>query len=171
MINYHKSHLIAQKLGLYQSNVDLLSRVVQTIAPSQESFVGQLTGITQKSVFDTGVSVGRGVMNRVFSKKAAGSFIQQSPQNSIRLLFPNLDFNYSYNDSCRRMLTENFDTDVYEAKSRLAVGDLIPHLKLRDLNSSEIINLRQFLSQIQYDRNMSMEFTVQLLDDKTELCS
>lgn len=75
MVNYQKSLKIAQKLGLYQSNVQLLSDVVRTLAPTQDSFLGRLTGITQKTVFDTGVSVGRAMTTRVFPKQGAARYI------------------------------------------------------------------------------------------------
>ena len=69
------------------------------------------------------------------------------------------------------MLTDNFDTDHYVVKHALQVGDLIPHLKLADLNSEGIVNVRQYLSSIQYERHMSMEFTLTFLKEKTEVCS
>ena len=70
------------------------------------------------------------------------------------------------------MLTDNFDTDHYVVKHALQVGDLIPHLKLADLNNGDgIFNVRQYLSSIQYERHMSMEFTITFLKEETEICS
>ena len=41
--------------------------------------------------------------------KKAKAFIERDPKNSIRLLFPNLDFNYSYESNAKAMNT--FDED------------------------------------------------------------
>lgn len=69
------------------------------------------------------------------------------------------------------MLTDNFDTDHYVVRHTFRVGDLIPHLKLADLNSDRIVNVRQYLSSIQYERHMSMEFTLVFFKEKTEIRS
>ena len=54
-----------------------------------------------------GTNIGLSVTSALYSKKSAGDFIAM-PQNSIRLLFPNLDFNFSYKKDYD-LLLKNFD--------------------------------------------------------------
>lgn len=126
MINFQKSLNIATKLGLYQNNAKMLTDLVSTLAPSKDSFFGRLTGINQNSLFESGVAVGLSVAGAVFNTKRCKQYIEHDPANSIRLLYPNLDFNYSYNSECARFLTQSFDNPVYVKRDKLTVGDLIP---------------------------------------------
>jgi len=64
------------------------------------------------------------VTNALYSKKNVVNYLAK-PENSIRLLFPNLDFNYSY-DRQSDFLMKNFDQDWIE-KPNLEVGSLIPN--------------------------------------------
>ena len=49
----------------------------------------------------------------MFDRQRAAAYIYQDKGNSIRLLYPNLDFNYSYNSDCVAMLTANFDNPIF----------------------------------------------------------
>ena len=59
-------------------------------------------------------------------------FLADDPKNSIRLLFPNLDFSYSYPDTMTKQsnhkdfMKNTFDTDTYIPYKGL--GSLIPHI-------------------------------------------
>jgi len=64
------------------------------------------------------------VTNVLYSKKNVVKYLAK-PENSIRLIFPNLDFNYSY-DRQSDFLMKNFDQDWIE-KPNLEVGTLIPN--------------------------------------------
>ena len=83
-------------------------------------------------------------------------YLEESPANSIRLLFPNLDFSYSYpsmnqNKDLREheaFLTENFDKCKFTPYRE--VGSLMPHLLITEAfrepaHQHKSISLRQYL--------------------------
>lgn len=86
MINYEKSIQLAKKLNLDASLAQGFASVMSKVAPSP----------LQKSLLNFGLGLGLQVLQSVASTSALKDYIETDPRNSIRLLFPNLDFNYSY---------------------------------------------------------------------------
>ena len=56
------------------------------------------------------MKTGLGVLQGVKGTEEAKAFIEADKKNSIRLLFPSLDFGYSYNASKKSALYDYFDT-------------------------------------------------------------
>ena len=74
-------------------------------------------------MLNTGVSIGLSVSNTLFDTKSCADYIKSNKNNSIRLLYPNLDFNYSYQNN--EFLKEHWDSADYHSRD-IAVGALVP---------------------------------------------
>jgi hypothetical protein len=91
------------------------------------------------------MSFGLNFLQSVTSTDAAARFINSDESNSIRLLFPNLDFGFSYAKEPETVsLDDYFDAGhsklIWEDRP-IAAGHLLPHIKL-----SNDTSLRQHLS-------------------------
>jgi hypothetical protein len=62
-------------------------------------------GFGSKSILNTGLGIGLSVSSKIFGYQKALNYLK-SPVNNIKLLFPNLDFNYSHDDES---VLKNFD--------------------------------------------------------------
>ena len=60
-------------------------------------------------------------------------FLLADPNNSIKLLFPNLDFNLSSDTPDTNFLSKHFDDGpVFTRLPTLEVGSLVPHIRITD---------------------------------------
>ena len=97
MINYEKSIQLAKKLNLDANLAQGFASVMSKVAP----------GPLQKPLLSLGLGFGLNALQAVASTENLKRYIETDPKNSIRLLFPNLDFNYSY--SSNNHLKNSFD--------------------------------------------------------------
>lgn len=70
--------------------MDMFQSVVGTVLPS----------FLQKTALHTGVSIGLKAGLSVASSSSSKEFIESDNANSIRLMFPNLDFGQVYDSMC-----------------------------------------------------------------------
>ena len=131
LINYEKSLAIAKKLNLHASHASLFTNVLNTVT----SPLGMSGSDTSKSVLRTGMSTGLQLLQSVTKTDKAANFINQDKSNSIRLLFPSLDFGYSYDAKAKTDLYDYFDTGtdtlLMEERKELSVGELLDHVRIR----------------------------------------
>ena len=89
--------------------------------------------------------------------------MSSDPKNSIRLLFPNLDFSYSYpslssspSEAFRHteFVRNTFDEDNYITYH--GIGSLVPHVKTKEST------LRELFSKLCYQREKSLNFLIVL---------
>ena len=103
------------------------------------STIGEKTGIglNEKAMVKTGMSLGLNILQSVTNTDECAKYINARKQNSIRLLFPNLDFGYKYpvyghdNFTETRYMAQKFDEEEILSR-RVTVGQLIPHIRLVD---------------------------------------
>ena len=80
------------------------------------------------------MKTGLSVLQTVTKTDKAAAFINSDPSNSIRLLFPSLDFGYSYDPKAKMDLYDYFDTGteklLMEDRNEITVGELLPHIRL-----------------------------------------
>ena len=88
--NFDKSIFLAKLLNLSKDNMDMFQSVVGTVLPS----------FLQKTALHTGVSIGLTAGLSVASSTSSKEFIESDNANSIRLMFPNLDFGQVYDSMC-----------------------------------------------------------------------
>jgi len=103
---------IAKQLGLNPSHANIFTSLVSAYAPSSSSLLGSLLGIDKNSLLKQGVNIGLNVASR-FDRTKVAQFINKNKKNSIRLLFPNLDFGYSYRKDDRDFLYKWFDEEEF----------------------------------------------------------
>ena len=80
--NFDKSIYLAKMLNLSKDNMDMFQTAVGTLLPS----------FLQKTTLHTGVKIGLTAGLTVANSESAKHFIESDNKNSIRLMFPNLDF-------------------------------------------------------------------------------
>lgn len=95
LINYQKSIEIAKRLGLNPDHADIFTRMVSAYAPSSQSLIGSVFGLNGTNLLQRGVKIGLSVASG-FDRSIVANYINKSRKNSIRLLFPNLDFGFTY---------------------------------------------------------------------------
>lgn len=110
MINYEKSLTIAKKLNLHASHASLFTNVLDTMTAP----LGLTGSPTQKSLLSTSMKTGLSLLSKVTDTSKAAHFLNESDKNSIRLLFPSLDFGYSYDAKRKQDLYDYFDTGTDE---------------------------------------------------------
>ena len=97
------------------------------------------------------MSIGLNVGLNLASTKKVKDFIESDNKNSIRLMFPNLDFNFDHNSE---KLREIWDSDIFE-KPSYEIGTLAPHIILEDG-----LSLRQKMAKICLEEGKSYQFVV-----------
>ena len=131
MINYEKSLKIAKKLNLNASHASLFTNVFDSLTTP----LGLSGSQTSKNMFNASLKTGLNVLQSVTGTSRAADFIKADDKNSIRLLFPSLDFGYSYDPAARGDLYEFFDTGTNNTimeQRPLAKGQLLPHIRLSE---------------------------------------
>ena len=97
------------------------------------------------------MSTGLSLLQSVTRTDKAAKFINQDRSNSIRLLFPSLDFGYSYDAEAKTDLYDYFDTGtdklLMEERKEASVGELLDHVRVRHTEHS---SLRQMLTSLSY---------------------
>ena len=149
--NYNKSLKIAQKLGLNASHASLVTSLVHNVVPRSV--------IDSKSLLQGVMSFGLQATSSIFSTVAAAKYLKQDPRHSIKLLFPNLDFNFNYRGK-NAFLLQNWD-NLFIRKNPI-VGDLVPVCWLKTDDTSNVISLRQWMSRYQYEAQKSLAFEFRL---------
>ena len=156
LINYQKSLEIAKKLNLHASHADLFTRMLDSVSTP----FGLSGSQTQKNVLSTSMKTGLSVLQSVTSTDRAAQFINSDAKNSIRLLFPSLDFGYSYDAAAKADLYDYFDTGterlLMDERQQISVGELIPHVRLAQ--PFKATTLRQLLTQLSYEAGQSLTF-------------
>lgn len=110
MINYEKSLTIAKKLNLHASHASLFTNVLDTMTAP----LGLTGSPTQKSLLNSSMKTGLSLLSKVTDTSKAANFLKASDKNSIRLLFPSLDFGYTYDTKRKQDLYDYFDTGTEE---------------------------------------------------------
>lgn len=86
------------------------------------------------------------VLQSVTGTDKLAKFIDADPRNSIRLLFPSLDFGYSYDAGAKTDLYDYFDTGadrlLMDERDKLSAGELVPHIRLAEPESHAVTTLR-----------------------------
>ena len=130
LINYEKSLGIAKKLNLDASHADLFTRALDTLS----SPLGLSGSHQQKQALRASMRAGLTVMQSLSSTEKLAKFITADPRNSIRLLFPSLDFGYSYDPGSKMDLYDYFDTGterlLMDERLKISAGELVPHIRL-----------------------------------------
>lgn len=112
-------------MGLNPSYADIFTRMVSTYAPSGSSVIGSLLGLNKSNLLQSGVKFGLNVASKLDRSEVA-NFINRDKKNTIRLLFPNLDFGYSYKKDYHNFLYKWFDEEEFQHNRRPREGHLIP---------------------------------------------
>jgi hypothetical protein len=76
----------------------------------------------------TGVSFGLSMASSLMDTSSCTAYIDARKENSIRLLYPNLDFGFNYQDGER--LRRLWDQEQFEG--RMEVGSLMPTFWVAD---------------------------------------
>lgn len=98
LLNYNKSFKIATKLGLHADAAKLFTNVVSNIPE-----------FLQKSTLEVGLGIGLKLSANVIPLNGLKKFLDSEQKNSIRLLYPNIDFNYSQTHENDIHLKETWD--------------------------------------------------------------
>ncbi len=112
---------------------------------------------------DLGLTLAESATSLLKREKTVNQFLTSHPKNSIRLLFPNLDFSYSYPTSIHdqklhsEFLKMNFDLDQYIPYH--GIGSLIPHIPIEN---SKYSSIRELISRTCYEQNRSLKFMIPL---------
>ena len=123
LINWEKSLKIARMLGLNASHASMFTSAVENLVPK-----GQQQQLLNMGI-NFGLTLAQGFSQTTSRYDEVRKFLAVDPKHSIRLLFPNLDFNYNYDS--KEFLTRHFD-DPY-IQMPLSEGSLIPSPKVRQL--------------------------------------
>ena len=88
----------------------------------------------------------------IADKGKVAKYIKSDQKNSIRLMFPSLDFGYSYEPNTQSALYDYFDLGTNEIimdKRTIDKGQLIPHIKIFRNNEStlEVNAIRKLLTK------------------------
>jgi hypothetical protein len=86
MLNYQKAIRLADKMLLPKNTLDFFSGAVNTVLPS----------FMQKTVLESTMSLGLSISNNITNSEKIRNFVENDNSNTIRLTFPNLDFNCGY---------------------------------------------------------------------------
>ena len=140
MINYEKSIKLAKMLNLSKGNLDLYQSAIEF-----------LPSFLQKPALHQGINIGLNVGLSLASENKVREFIEADNANTIRLMFPNMDFGFNYKNEEMR---KNWDKDIVPPP-KFEVGGLVPHIKLKDGQS-----LREKMAHICIQEGKSYEFKV-----------
>lgn len=167
LVNYEKSLAIAKKLNLYASHASLLTNVLDSVSTP----FGLSGSALQKNFLSSTMSTGLKVLNRVTNTRKCADFLNKDESHSIRLLFPSLDFGYSYDSKSRGDLYDYFDTGANALimdERALARGQLVPHIRLQP-NPSQAKSLRQLLTKKCFQLGQTLSFKVRVVDHEKSL--
>ena len=172
LINYEKSLTIAKKLNLHASHASLFTNVLDQITTP----LGLSGSATQKSILQSSMKTGLSILQMTASTDRLGRFLTQDKGNSIRLLFPSLDFGYKYESEESELLYEYFDTGVERLvmderhPGMCDVGELVPHIRIVKSEgvAAEVKSLRQFLTKKSYTEGKSLRFVVEMGESNGE---
>lgn len=142
MVNYEKGVTIAQKLDLNKNLAEMYTDAVDKYLPSF---------LPKKEIHRVGLDIGlwKATLTKAFTsaENELCRFLAESKKNSIKLMFPNLDFSYAYPQTYddkqkhEAFLKANFDEDQWQPW--LGLGSLVPHVKL---SQSKAFSLRELMT-------------------------
>lgn len=69
-------------------------------------------GIDKSSILKAGMGIGLNLASKL-NRKNVAEFINKDQKNSIRLLYPNLDFGYSYSKDYHNFLQNFWDDEEF----------------------------------------------------------
>ena len=162
MKNYYKQVKISDQMNLSKENLELYQSVVSSAVPS----------FLQRSVFQTGISIGLNVAALTLDHSHIQKLISSDNANTIRLMFPNLDFNQTYpqseqdDEKWREHIRKTWDSDKVSLFS--GPGTLIPHIILSKTSREAIMedlgvdcrSLRELVGMLCLKRGKSFDFLV-----------
>ncbi len=129
MVNYEKGVIIAKKLDLDKDLAEMYTDAVDRFLPDF---------MPKKTFLQAGLSIGLWKAEITKSLTSRENelcrFLASSKRNSIKLMFPNLDFSYAYPETYDlrekhdAFMKDNFDEDQW--KPWVGIGSLIPQLKI-----------------------------------------
>lgn len=151
-------------MNLSTKHADAFTSIVGTI--------GRTTGIglNEKAMLQGGLGLGLNLLQSMTNTDDCAKHINARKQNSIRLLFPNLDFGYSYpveghNSSAEhKYMVQRFDEEEILSR-RVTPGQLMPHIRLVDSEHT----LRQWITHTCYDLGKSTNFNPRFNKDKVTI--
>ena len=98
--NYKKQIRLSEMMNLSKSNLDYFSSGLSSLLPSY----------LQKPALESGISVGLKVFLGFADVPKIAKFINADNENTIRLMFPNLDFNSAYSSMGANRAKKPFET-------------------------------------------------------------
>lgn len=142
MVNYEKGVTIAKRLDLDKDLAEIYTNAVDRFLPDF---------LPKKDILKAGLNLGlwKAELTKTYTSRENElcRFLASSKKNSIKLMFPNLDFSYAYPETLdlrqrhEAFMKDNFDEDQW--KPWTGVGSLIPHVKI---NGSKAFSLRELLT-------------------------
>jgi len=122
VINYRKSLDLAKRLNLDAQHARTFASLLHTVTPSQ----------VQKPFLNFGLGLGLKLLQSTADTHRLKEYIESDPRHSIRLLFPNLDFNYNYvaDDHLIKLFDEPYQPIGLKQMC------LLPHIKLQSKAST-----------------------------------
>lgn len=91
------------------------------------------------------MKTGLSLLSSVTNVKKCADFINEDNSNSIRLLFPNLDFGYNYDSTRKHDLYDYFDSGAERLimdQRGVTLGDLMPHVRIAEASANDAKSLR-----------------------------